>query len=78
MHWLLGLSMALNQLANALFGGDPDMSLSARAGYARAHGAKLGGAVCQLLDWVDPHDGDSPRGDHCEIAIYHHEFSRSH
>ena len=70
-HFLLGLSMAFNQLANAMLGGNPDMSISARAGYARDHGAKFGAGVCHVLDWLDPHDGDSPKGNHCDIAIQH-------
>jgi len=70
-RWLLGLSMALNQLANALLGGNPDMSVSARAAYAREHGNKVGASVCHVLDWLDPHDGDGPRGDHCDVAIAH-------
>ena len=69
--FFLGLSMAFNQLFNAATGGNPDMSVSARAGYARDKGAKVGTAVCHILDWLDPHDGDSPKGDHCDIAIQH-------
>jgi hypothetical protein len=63
--------MAFNQLFNAATGGNPDMSVSARAGYARDKGAKVGTAVCHVLDWLDPRDGDSPKGDHCQIAVQH-------
>lgn len=70
-HWLGAVVMALNQLVNALMGGNPDMSVSARAGYAREHGSKVGAGACHLLDWLDPRDGDSAQGDHCEIAVRH-------
>ena len=70
-HFLLGLSMAFNQLFNAMTGGNPDMSTSARAGYARDKGAKVGAVACHILDWLDPRDGDSPKGDHCDIAVQH-------
>lgn len=76
MNWLRAVVMALNQLGNALTGGDPDMSVSARAGYAREHGAKLGGGVCHVFDWLDPRDGDSARGDHCDIAMWNHEHGQ--
>lgn len=74
-RWLLALSMSLNQLVNVLTGGsDPDMSVSARAGYARDHGAKLGAGACHLLDWLDRRDGDDPvNGDHCTIALWNFE-----
>ena len=72
-HWLLAVSMGFNQLFNVLTGGNPDMSVSARAGYARDKGAKLGAGVCHLLDWLDPHDGDGPEGNHCDVAVQHHE-----
>ena len=70
-HFLLGISMALNQLVNAVTGGNPDMSVSARAGYARDRGAKVGTAVCHVLDWLDPRDANAPAGDHCFIAVQH-------
>jgi hypothetical protein len=68
--------MALNQLGNALMGGNPDMTVSARAGYAR-HDHKFAAGVCEVLDWVDPRDGDSPDGDHCDIAVKNHEINRN-
>lgn len=75
-RWGVSVLMALNQLGNALTGGNPDMSMSARAGYAREKGSKGGALACKLLDWLDPRDGDSPNGDHCEIAIRNFEKSR--
>lgn len=75
-RWLIGVLMAANQLGNAILGGDPDMSVSARAGYAREHGSKFAAGVCRVLDWVDPRDGDSLEGDHCMIAITNHELRK--
>ena len=72
-RWLGAMAMAFNQLFNTMTGGDPDMATSARAGYAREHGSKVGAGACHLLDWLDPRDGDSPKGDHCDIAIRNHE-----
>lgn len=65
--------MAFNQLFNTMTGGNPDMSTSARAGYARESGNRGGAFACKVLDWLDPRDGDSPKGDHCDIAMQNHE-----
>lgn len=76
LRWLGALSMAVNQLLNVATGStNPDLSLSARAGLAREHGSKVGAGACHLLDWLDPHDGDSPKGDHCTIAVRNHRES---
>ena len=68
-RWLLAVVMALNQLGNAILGGDPDMSVSARVGYARARGSTFAAGTCHVLDWIDPRDGDALRGDHCDVAV---------
>lgn len=73
MKYFLGLLMAFNQLGNAILGGNPDMSVSARAGYAREHNSKVGTGACHLFDWIDPRDGDGKEGDHCDIAVRHHK-----
>jgi len=75
-RWFFGLTLALNQLGNAILGGDPQMTISARAGFAREKGAKFGAGVCHVLDWLDYRDGDSPNGDHCQIAIVNYERSK--
>ena len=72
-RWISGVVLALNQFGNALLGGDPQMTISARSGYARAKGAKVGTAVCHVLDWLDYRDADGPQGDHCAIAIRNYE-----
>lgn len=79
-RYLLNLSMALNQLASAILAGNPHMSTSARAGYARERGSKGGAFVCHLLEAIDPHlinDKRPPEtkipGDHCSIARFNYE-----
>lgn len=67
-RWALAIALASNHLVNALIGGDPNMTVSARAGYARDKGSKFAAGTCHVLDWLDPRDGDAPQGDHCDIA----------
>ena len=78
MHWLrrylLGLSLSLNVLASAVLGGDPTVTVSARAGHARAHGHMTGRVVCAILNVLDVTvDGSTPSGDHCTKAILHEQ-----
>ena len=68
-HWIGAIAIAANQLFNAMIGGDPQMSPSARAGLAREHGSKGGAVACKIMDWIDFKDGDGPKGDHCEEAV---------
>jgi hypothetical protein len=68
--YVLGITLAANQLANALMGGSPTETVSSRAAHARDQGSRLGRAVCAALDRVDLHherDGE----DHCAKAIRH-------
>jgi hypothetical protein len=67
--WLGTVMVALNQLGNAVLGGSPDMAISARTGLAREHGSRMAAGWCHVLDWVDPRDGDGPRGDHCAMSV---------
>lgn len=66
--WLQVASVVFSQSLNFMTGGDPTMTLSARAAYARQEGSKSAERMCHVLDWVDPRDGDAHRGDHCDIA----------
>lgn len=75
-RYLLALSMAANQLFNALIGGNPQMSTSARAGYAREHGSRGGRIMCSVLEAVDFHPFRKPELsalDHCAIAMLNYE-----
>lgn len=52
--YLWNILVALDQLLNALLGGDPDMTISGRAGRAIEEGrCALCRALCWLLDYVD-------------------------
>lgn len=48
------LSVAFDQLGNAAANGDPDETVSSRAGKARLLGRRWGCVLCKLLDWLDP------------------------
>jgi hypothetical protein len=70
MTYLLHLLIAIDQLANALLGGAPDETLSARAYRAEQQGKLLGRVFRPLIDaifWLDP--------DHCRNA-YNAEFRK--
>ena len=64
--------IALNQLANALTGGDPDESVSSRLGNARETGSRFARAACAILETVDFHTAE--RADHCAVAIEQHRL----
>lgn len=55
------LAVAHDQLANAAFGGDPDETISSRAGKAARNGRRWGCILCRLLDAFDRN--------HCEKSI---------
>jgi hypothetical protein len=56
--------LALDQFGNALIGGDPDETISRRAGRARNRGERWGCIFCKLLEKIDPrHCGRSVTGD---------------
>ncbi len=68
-HYLIRILIAANQLTSTLLGGNPQMSLSARAGYAREAGSHLGTMWCGALDAGHHHsEGD----DHCTVAMRHY------
>lgn len=48
------LSIAFDQLGNASGNGDPDETISSRAGKARLQGRRWGCVLCTLLDKLDP------------------------
>ena len=57
--WVLAVSH--DQLANAALGGDPDETVSSRAGRARSRGRWWGCILCSVLDRLDR--------DHCSRSI---------
>lgn len=63
-QYIFNALIGLDQFANALLGGDPDMTLSGRMGRAVAEGrCKLCGLICWLLGLIDK--------DHCALANKH-------
>lgn len=60
--------VAIDQLANALFGGDPDETLSSRCG-KRVSKCRLCRWLCQWLERIDP--------GHCQQSIEKDEGSNA-
>lgn len=61
---LKNILLWLDQGLNVLLLGDPDETLSRRAGRARADGEAWGCYLCKVLDWIDPrHCAKSIDGD---------------
>lgn len=63
-RYLLGLSLTLNLFVSAIAGGQPGMTISARAGFARADGSTAAACLCQTLDFFFRGPGD-----HCAEAM---------
>jgi hypothetical protein len=62
--WFWNILIGVDQLANAILGGDPDETLSSRMGKKIAKGAETNNVywlICWLLDKIDP--------DHCQKSI---------
>lgn len=60
-RYLVNLLIALDQFGNALFAGDPDKTISSRAGKAARRGRRWGCVLCRVLDVFER--------DHCEKSI---------
>ena len=84
MKWLLNILIGLDQLGNALLGGDPDETISSRLGKMKV---KYGGRIpwyrplSKLTDWglerIDPgHSIDSIEGDEGKDAVLDKEEVR--
>ena len=56
--------ISIDQFFNTIFGGNPDETISSRAGKARKT-SKLANGLCIVLDVFDPN--------HCEKSIEHDE-----
>lgn len=55
------LLIALDQFANTVMGGDPDETISSRAGKAARKGRRWACVLCKILDCIDRR--------HCEKNI---------
>jgi hypothetical protein len=60
-QWAANILLAIDQMANAVIRGDPDETISSRAGKSARQGKRWACILCRLLDRIDP--------DHCEKAI---------
>ena len=61
-RYIRNLLISLDQLANTVIGGDPDETISSRAGKAAEnHDGIAWRLLCRALHWIDPH--------HCRDAI---------
>lgn len=63
--YLLNLLIAIDQGANTLLGGDPDETISSRAGKGQAQGKRWACVLCRFLDWF--------QRDHCAKSIERNE-----
>lgn len=59
--YIWNLLISIDQFFNAVFGGDPDETISSRMGKRARKGDKLGIMVCRVLNFFD-------KG-HCEKSI---------
>lgn len=66
--YLARVFVALDQLLNALLGGDEDETLSSRLAKDARRGRFVGCVLCKVLGWIDK--------DHCEKAIERDEGKR--
>ena len=75
--WIVNILIGIDQLGNALFGGDPDETISSRLGKLKVkHGGKLPWRrpLSKIIDWgldkIDPnHSVDAIEADEGENAI---------
>ncbi len=71
-HYFLRILIVTNELLNVVLGGNPQMSMSARAGFARAHGSFMGTFWCDFLERTAARNFVHPRPvdmDHCNTSI---------
>lgn len=59
--WIFNVLIGIDQLGNAITGGDPDETISSRAAKGQFKGKWWGRWLCKALDIVDP--------GHCPDAI---------
>lgn len=69
-RYFWNMLIAIDQLLNTLFGGDPDETISSRAGkYAANNRGWFPCVLCKLLDIIDPN--------HCMKSIEKDEGGRA-
>ena len=61
--WLMKVLVGLDQLGNALMGGDPDETISSRAARGQLFGKWVSWLMCRFLNFLDP--------GHCDKVVGH-------
>ena len=52
--WIFNILVGIDQLGNAISGGDPDETISSRSAKAEFQGKWWGKAMCRFLNVIDP------------------------
>ncbi|TAL13929.1 hypothetical protein EPN95_04550 [Patescibacteria group bacterium] len=52
-RYIMNVLVSLDQMGNAMTGGDPDETISSRAGKAHKKGKTWGKVMCKFLAWFD-------------------------
>jgi hypothetical protein len=47
-----GVWIAQDQLVNAIFGGNPDVTVSSKVGWLKKNGSKTAAAMAVVIDWM--------------------------
>lgn len=73
MKYIKNILVALDQLGNALLGGDPDETISSRAGKCVKRGGNTSCQVlCKILNYIDrDHCSKSIEKDEGRDAVWH-------
>jgi len=61
LNYFWNILIAIDQFFNAVLGGNPDETISSRAGKAKREGKLWGGYLCNVLDKLDKN--------HCEKSV---------
>jgi hypothetical protein len=68
-RWLLNILIAIDQLVNAVCGGDPDETISSRCGKV-VKKSRFAYWLCRFLNLLDPrHSERSIEADECKNAV---------
>lgn len=73
IRYFRNVVVAVDQLFNALTGGDEDETISSRLGKAKRNGSKLAKMLCAIINTVVFWD----KGDHCANSIEEDEGKNS-
>lgn len=69
MKYIWNILVAIDQFWNTVLGGDPDETISSRAGKAAREGKRWGCILCRFLNVFEK--------DHCKLSIEEDEGGRA-